>query len=84
MKFRDSHIFVFILWKDLTDAVEKEYYAAVEFGIPILLLVKYPTHREARSSRLESLIDKTEESDLVQRVNVCLLGRNFEHESVEV
>jgi hypothetical protein len=76
-EIRNSHIFVSILWKDLTDAVEREYNAAVEFGIPILLLVKSPTHRETRSPRLESLIDKTAESDLVRRVQFVPFRKKF-------
>jgi len=54
---KDAHIFILILWKDLTEAVEKEYNIAIECGIPILMLVKIPTFREARTQRLENLIN---------------------------
>lgn len=60
---KTSHIFVIILWKDVTDAVEAEYNTAVKNGIPLLLLVKTPTHREVRSPRLQKLLDgKAEEN----------------------
>jgi hypothetical protein len=54
---KNAHIFILILWKDLTEAVEKEYSIASEHGIPILMLVKSPTFREARTQRLENLIN---------------------------
>ena len=54
---KDAHIFILILWKDLTEAVEREYNTAVEYGIPILMLVKIPTFREARTQRLDNLIN---------------------------
>jgi len=76
-EIKRSHIFVLILWKDLTDAVEKEYNAAVEFGIPILLLVKSPTHREQRTPRLVSLIDKTVECDSVQNTQCVPFRKKF-------
>jgi hypothetical protein len=56
-EIKNSHIFIIILWKDLTEAVEKEYKAAVSYGMPILVFVKSPTHREARTPRLQNLID---------------------------
>ena len=76
-EIKRSHIFVLMLWKDLTDAVEKEYNAAVEFGIPILLLVKSPTFREARTPRLESLIDRTVECDSVQKTQCVPFRKKF-------
>jgi hypothetical protein len=76
-EIKRSHIFVLMLWKDLTDAVEKEYNAAVEFGVPILLLVKSPTHREKRTPRLESLIDRTVECDSVQRTQCVPFRKKF-------
>ena len=76
-EIRNSHIFVLILWKDLTDAVEKEYSAAVECGVPILLLVKSPTHRETRTPRLESLIDRTVECDLVRKTQCVPFRKKF-------
>ena len=54
---KESHIFVLILWKDLTEAVEREYTTACKYGLPILMLVKIPTFREARTQRLENLIN---------------------------
>jgi hypothetical protein len=54
---KDSNLFILILWKDLTEAVEKEYRIAVENHLPILLFVKTPTHRETRTPRLTNLID---------------------------
>jgi len=76
-EIKRSHIFVLMLWKDLTDAVEKEYDAAVEFGVPILLLVKSPTFREARTPRLESLIDRTVECDSVQKTQCVPFRKKF-------
>ena len=76
-EIKRSHIFVLMLWKDLTDAVEKEYNSAVEFGIPILLLVKSPTFREARTPRLESLIDRTVECDSVQKTQCVPFRKKF-------
>jgi vacuolar-type H+-ATPase subunit F/Vma7 len=76
-EIRNSHIFVLILWKDLTDAVEREYNAAVENGVPVLLLVKVPTHRETRSPRLESLIDRTVECDLVRKTQCVPFRKKF-------
>jgi hypothetical protein len=55
----ESHIFVIILWKDITEAVEKEYIKAVGCGIPILLLVKSPTFRESRTPKLETFLGGT-------------------------
>jgi hypothetical protein len=54
---KDSHIFIIILWKDLTEAVEREYNTASDLEIPILMLVKIPTFRETRTQRLENLIN---------------------------
>lgn len=76
-EIKRSHIFVLMLWKDLTDAVEKEYNAAVEFGIPILLLVKSPTFRETRTPRLTSLIDRTVECDSVQKTQCVPFRKKF-------
>jgi hypothetical protein len=76
-EIKNSHIFVSILWKDLTEAVEKEFNTAVEYGIPILLLVKSPTFRETRSPRLEKLIDKTTENDLVQKIQFVPFRKKF-------
>jgi hypothetical protein len=56
-EIKKSHIFVLILWKDLTVAVEKEYNVAVKYGLPTLILVKIPTFRETRTPRLDSLIN---------------------------
>jgi hypothetical protein len=61
---RNSHLFILILWKDLTQAVEREYKTAVETGLPILLFVKSPTHRETRTNRLTNLIDATDNQSM--------------------
>jgi hypothetical protein len=62
-EIKKSHIFVCILWKDLTQPVEREISAAFELGIPILLIVKMITYRESRTQRLESLLNGKETFD---------------------
>jgi len=74
---KESHIFVSILWKDLTEAVEKEYNTAVEYGIPILLLVKIPTFRETRTQRLDSLINVAAKQNITGNVQSVPFRKNF-------
>ena len=63
-EIKDSNIFVAILWKDLSEAVEKECNTAIELGIPTLLLVKTITHHESRTEGLEKFLRGNIESEL--------------------
>jgi vacuolar-type H+-ATPase subunit F/Vma7 len=67
-EIRNSHIFVLILWKDLTEPVEREFRTAIEGGLSILIFVKIPTHREARTPRLQALIDAAVERSTIAQV----------------
>ena len=74
---KDAHIFILILWKDLTEAVEREYNTATEHGIPILMLVKIPTFREARTQRLENLINIAANQNLKNNNQTVPFRKNF-------
>ena len=74
---RKSHIFVLILWKDLTDAVESEYMAAIDSGIPMLLLVKNPTFRETRTSRLDKFLAGPAEQNLPVKTQYSPFRKKF-------
>jgi hypothetical protein len=74
---KGSQIFVLIVWKDFTEAVEKEYNTAVECGIPILLLAKKPTFRETRTERLDSLINVAAKSAKTGNVKYVPFRKNF-------
>ncbi len=74
---KEAHIFVLILWKDLTEAVEREYNVANEYGIPILMIVKIPTFREARTQRLENLINIAANQNLQSNNHIVPFRKNF-------
>jgi hypothetical protein len=76
-EIKKSHIFVAILWKDLTEPVEKEFNAASELGIPILLLVKMITYRESRTQRLDSLLNGNAEAKLGEGLQLVPFRKKF-------
>jgi len=66
-EIRKAHVFVAILWKDLSEAVEREYSTALELGVPMLLLVKMINYRESRTPRLERLLNGNIEANLLSQ-----------------
>ena len=76
-EIKKSNIFVAILWKDLTDPVEKEFNAAYELGIPMLLLVKMITYRESRTQRLDSLLNGSTKANLREGLQVVPFRKKF-------
>lgn len=65
----ESDIFIILLWKSLTKAVEQEYYLAAKKSKPILVLVKTLTENEQREDELQCLLDDLASSEKGQRVN---------------
>lgn len=76
-EIKKSHIFVAILWKDLTEPVEKEYTTAIELGIPILLLVKMITYRESRTQKLDRLLNGNIEDNSKNVLQVVPFRKKF-------
>ncbi len=57
-KVRQSNIFVLLLWKTYTNAVEKEYIEALKSNKPILIFIKNLKDGEVRSDELSNFISK--------------------------
>ncbi|MCW4029735.1 MAG: DUF4062 domain-containing protein [Candidatus Bathyarchaeota archaeon] len=76
-EIKNSNIFVAILWKDLTEAVEKEFNTAIELGVPVLLLVKTITYREARTQKLESFLSGNTQIELNQGIQYVPFRKKF-------
>jgi hypothetical protein len=76
-EIKKSHIFVAILWKNLTEPVEKEYNTAFELGIPMLLLVKTITYRESRTQRLERFLNGNTANNLNSLLQVVPFRKKF-------
>lgn len=55
-------IFVIVLWRTLSQAVQEEYYEAVELGKPILLFLKSLHDDEQRDDNLAELIGNLRDS----------------------
>lgn len=76
-EIKNSNIFVAILWKDLTEAVEKEFNTAIELGVPVLLLVKMITYREARTQKLERFLSGNTQTELNQGFQYVPFRKKF-------
>jgi len=76
-ELKKADIFVGILWKDLTEAVEKEINTAFELGIPLLLLAKMITYRESRTQRLDRLLYGNTEADPRQGLQIVPFRKKF-------
>lgn len=72
---RQSNIFVLLLWKTYTDAVEKEYVEALKNNKPILIFIKDLKDGEVRSDKLLDFIGKLNSTVSGEKVKATVYKR---------
>lgn len=74
-KVRQSNIFILLLWKTYTEAVEKEYIEALKNNKPILIFIKDINDGEIRDERLSDFISKLNSARPGEKVKATVYKR---------
>lgn len=72
---RQSNIFILLLWKTYTKAVEKEYVEALKNSKPILIFIKDVNDGEIRDERLLDFISKLNSARSGEKVKATVYKR---------